>query len=141
MKDKGYIKIINEDGKTPSIEAQLVNNNLWMMKFEMMHFFNVFGQKIEMNLRSIFKNGLLNERDVTYSYRYVERGIEIESIYYNLEVLIFLSYRIGTFEAKIFRQFLNSALREHLRKNENENCKECTKLLWNFQTNQNYWMN
>jgi len=114
MKDKGYIKITNEEGKTPSIEAQLVNNTLWMMKFEMMYFFNVFGQKIEMNLRSIFKSGLLNERDVTYSHRYIEKGIEIEAIYYNLEVLIFLSYRIGTFEAQIFRQFVNSALREHL---------------------------
>jgi len=141
MKNRGYIKIINEEGKTPSIEAQLVNNTLWMMKFEMMHFFNVFGQKIEMNLRSIFKSELLNERDVTYSHRYTEKGIEIEAIYYNLEVLIFLSYRIGTFEAKIFRQFLNSALREHLQNKNNENCKKCSKLLWNFRTNQDYWMN
>jgi len=141
MKNKGYIKIINEEGKTPSIEAQLVNNTLWMMKFEMMHFFNVFGQKIEMNLRSIFKSELLNERDVTYSHRYIEKGIEIEAIYYNLEVLIFLSYRIGTFEAQIFRQFVNSALREHLQNKNNENCKKCTKLLWHFRTNQDYWMN
>ena len=136
--DKGYIKIINEEGKAPAIEAQLVENTLWLMKFEMMHFFNVFGQKIEMNLRSIFKSGLLNERDVTYSHRYIEKGIEIESIYYNLEVLIFLSYRIGTFEAKIFRQFLNSALREHLKRKETE---RITKIFWQFRENQNYWLN
>ena len=139
--EKGYIRIINEEGKAPAIEAQLVDNTLYMMKFEMMHFFNVYGQKIEMNLRSIFKSGLLNEREVTYSHRYTENGIEIESIYYNLEVLIFLSYRIGTFEAKIFRQFVNSALREHLHKENYGNCKRCTKILWHFRTNQDYWMN
>jgi len=136
--DRGYINIIIEEGKTPYVEAQLANNTLWMMKFEMMHFFNVFGQKIEMNLRSIFKTGLLKEEEVSYSYRYTDKGIEKESVFYNLEVLIFLSYRIGTFEAKIFRQFLNSALREHLKRKETE---KCTKLLWQFRENQNYWMN
>ena len=141
MKSRGYIKIIYEEGKTPSIEAELVDNTLWMMKFEMMHFFNVYGQKIEMNLRSIFKSGLLNEYDVSRFHWYNEKGIEIQSTYYNLEVLIFLSYRIGTFEAKIFRQFLNSALREHLQKENYNNCKRCTKLIWQFRSNQDYWMN
>jgi len=139
--EKGYIKIINEEGKNPSIEAQLVNNTLWMNKYEMLHFFNCFGQKIEMNLRSIFKNNLLFEKDVTCSYRFTENGINKEAYYYNLEVLIFLSYRIGTFEAKIFRQFVNSSLREHLQNKNNENCKKCTKILWHFRTNQSYWMN
>jgi len=141
MKNKGYIRIINEEGKTPSIEAELVDNTLWLMKFEMMQFFNVYGQKIEMNLRSIFKSDLLNERDVTYTHRFTEKGIQIQSVYYNLEVLIFLSYRIGTFDAKIFRQFVNSALREHLQKENYQKCKRCTKLIWQFRSNQDYWMN
>jgi hypothetical protein len=59
-------------------------------------------------------------------------------VYYNLEVLIFLSYRIGTFQAQIFRQFVNSALREHLERKKTE---KCTKLLWYFRQNQNYWLN
>ena len=138
MKNAGFIRIIFEEGKTPSIEAQLIDNTLWMNKWELLHFFNVFGQKIEMNLRSIFKNNLLREQDVTYSDRYVKKGIEIETIYYNLEVLIFLSYRIGTLEAQKFRQFVNSALREHLQRKEYD---DCTKLFWNYQLNQDYWMN
>ena len=139
--EKGYIKIIIEEGKTPAIEAQLVDNTLWLSKYEMLRFFNCYGQKIEMNLRSIFKNNLLFEKDVTRSYRFTEHGINKEAYYYNLEVLIFLSYRIGTFEAKIFRQFVNSALREHLQNKNNQNCSKCTKILWYFRTNQNYWLN
>jgi hypothetical protein len=35
-----------------------------------------------------------------------------------MEVLIFLSYRIASFEAKIFRDFVNRALREHFQKKD-----------------------
>ena len=136
--NRGQIKIIIEDGKAPRIEAQLINNTLWMSKSEMLQFFQCFGQKIEMNLRSIFKNGLLKEKEVSYTYRYADKGIEKQSVFYSLEVLIFLSYRIGTFEAKIFRQFINSALREHLQRKEVE---KITNLFWYYRENLNYWMN
>lgn len=136
--ETGYIKIIQQEGKIPSVEAELINNNLFMSKYDIAKFFNCFPAKIEMNLRSIFKNHLLQEDDVTHTHRYTDEGIEKQCIYYNLEVLIFLSYRIGTFEAKIFRQFINSALREYLQGKETE---RCTKLLWHFRTKQNYWQN
>jgi len=133
--ETGSIKIIIEEGKTPSVEAQLVDNNLWLSKWQMCQLFDCFNQKIEMNLRSILKSKLLWEEDVSYTYRYTDKGIEKQCVYYNLEVLIFLSYRIGTFQAKIFRQFVNSALREHLQK------KETTKILWYFRSKQDYWLN
>jgi len=133
--ETGSIKIIIEKGKTPSVEAQLVDNNLWLSKWQMCQLFDCFYQKIEMNLRSIFKSKLLWEDDVSYTYRYTDKGIEKQCVYYNLEVLIFLSYRIGTFQAKIFRQFVNSALREHLQK------KETAKILWYFRSKQDYWLN
>ena len=138
MNNNGYINIIIEEGKAPIVEAELVNGNIWMSKWAMDKLFNCFFQKVEMNLRSIFKSGLLREDDVTYTYRYTDKGIEKQIVYYNLEVIIFLSYRIGTFEAKVFRQFLNSALREHLQRKQME---KYSKLIWYFQKNQKYWLN
>jgi hypothetical protein len=114
----GYIRIIREEGKAPSVEAQLANNTLWMDKYSIAKMFNCYPQKVEANLRSIFKNRLLYESDVTYTHRYIYKGTERQCFYYNMEVLIFLSYRIASFEAKIFRQFVNSALREHLQKKD-----------------------
>jgi len=134
----GNIKIIIEADKTPTVEAELVNGNVWMSKIYIARLFNCFYQKVDANMRSIFKNRLLIEDDVMYTYRYTDAGIEKQIEYYNLEVLIFLSYRIGTFEAQIFRQFVNSALREYLQRRENE---KCAKLIWHFRQNQNYWMN
>jgi hypothetical protein len=136
----GYIRIIREEGKAPFVEAELVNGNIWMSKWTICQLFNCYFQKIEMNLRSIFKNHLLIEDKVSFTYRYIDNDIEKQTVYYNLEVLIFLSYRIGTFEAEIFRQFINSALREHLMRTQME---KYTKLIWYFRKNQtqNYWLN
>lgn len=114
----GYIRIINEENKAPSVEAQLINNNLWMNKYEIAKTFNCFPQKIEANLRSIFKSHLLWEEDCTYNHRYTCRGQERQCRYYSMDVLIFLSYRIASFEAKIFRDFVRHALQEHLQKKD-----------------------
>jgi hypothetical protein len=136
--ETGSIKIIIEEGKAPSVEAELVNGNIWMSKWSIARLFNCFNQKIEMNLRSIFKSKLLWEEDVCYTYRYTDKNIEKQIVYYNLEVLIFLSYRIATLEAKIFRQFINAALRKHLQKEEPPE----TKLFWAYLPMQNkYWLN
>lgn len=136
--ETGTIEIIQEEGKTPSVEAELVNNNVWMCKYDIAKLFNCFPAKIEMNLRSIFKNHLSREDDVTYTYRYTDKGTEKQQLYYNLEVLIFLSYRIATFEAKIFRQFVNSALRNHLQKKDTH---DSSKLIWPFRNSQDFWLN
>ena len=59
----GNIKINFEEGKTPSVEVQLVNSNLWLTKNELARFFGVFVQKIGAELNNIFKNRLLYESD------------------------------------------------------------------------------
>jgi hypothetical protein len=116
--ETGYIKIINEEGKAPSVEATLANDNLWLNKYQIAKMFNCFPQKVEANLRSIFKSRLLYESDVTYMQCYTYKGTERQCLYYNMEVLVFLSYRITSFEAKIFRDFVNCAFREHLQKKD-----------------------
>ena len=135
--ERGSIKINIEEGKTPSVEAQLVNNNLWLTRYEMARLFNCFVAKIDANLRSIFKQHLLWEADCSFCNKYMDKGIEKHTMYYNMEALIFISYRVNSFEAKIFRQFINSALREHLKKKK----KQETKLVWQYMPTQNYWLN
>lgn len=112
----GYIKINTKKGNTPAVEIQLVSNNLWLSKYETAKLLNCFPQKVEANLRSIFKNSLLRKDECIYNHRYMDKGIEKQCLYYNLEVLIFVSYRVNSLEARIFRQFVNSALREYLQK-------------------------
>ena len=133
MQKTGSIKIVLEEGKMPLIEAELVNGNIWMSKYAMARLLNCYPQKIEANLRTLFKEHLLWESDCTYNHRYMDNGIEKQCLYYNLEVLIFMSYRINTLEASIFRQFLTSALCEHLQRNKSRE----TILFWTYHPKQN----
>jgi hypothetical protein len=92
--ERGSIRINIEEGKTPSVEARLVDNNLWLTKYEMARLLNCFVQKIDANLRSIFKSHLLWEDDCSFRNRYIDRGIEKQTVFYNMETLIFVSYRV-----------------------------------------------
>jgi hypothetical protein len=135
--ERGNIKINIDEGKTPSVEMQLANGNLWLSKNELARFLGVFVQKINAELNSIFKEKLLFEKDCTFCNRYIDKGIEKQTEYYSLDVLIFLSYRINSFQAKIFREFLKSALYKHLKK---EKMPEIN-LSWLFNSGQSFRWN
>lgn len=135
--ERGNIKINIEEGKTPSVEMQLVNRNLWLTKNELARFLGCFVQKINAELKNIFKENLLSESDCIFCNRYTDKGIEKQCIYYNLEVLIFLSYRINSFQAKVFREYVSSALHRHLHKIQMPDIN----LSWLFNSNQNYRWN
>jgi hypothetical protein len=125
---------IGEEGKKPTLEADFVDGTVWLSKSSIAHLFGCYTQKVGMNLKSIFSSRLLREEDVTYTFRYTVNGIEKQILYYNLDVLIFLSYRIDTLQTQIFRDFVNAALREHLQKDKTEHHKP---LIWVYQVGNN----
>ena len=113
--ERGYIQIKENSENQWIIEAKLVNCTLWMTKHEIADLFNVFVSAIGNRLRAIFKSGLLREEDVTCVHKYEYNGRQCETIFYNLEALIFLSYRTASFEAKAFREWVMKALTEYTR--------------------------
>jgi hypothetical protein len=54
-----------------------------------------------------------------------------------MEVLIFISYRVNTLESKVFRQFVNSALRDYVKKEKPP--KEKITLSWLYSPQWKYW--
>ena len=113
--ERGYIKIKENNENQLIVEAKLVNCTLWMTKHEMADLFNVFVNTIGNNLRSIFKSGIFQEKNVTRIYKYENNGRQCEMTEYNLEALIFVSYRIASFEAQAFREWVMKALTEYTR--------------------------
>jgi Virulence protein len=135
----GYIKIEESQDNQLIVEAKLVNGTLWITKHGMADLFNVFVSSVDSNLRSIFKSKLLYKDDVTRTHKFVDKGHQFKSklLYkddvtrthkfvnkghqcemtlYNLEALIFVSYRIASFEARAFREWVMKALTEYTRK-------------------------
>lgn len=113
--ERGYIKIEENNENQLIVEAKLVNCTLWMSKHEIADLFNVFVNSIGNNLRTIFKSGLLREEDVTQTNKYENNGRQCEVTLYNLEAIIFVSYRIASYEARAFREWVMKALTEYTR--------------------------
>jgi len=113
--ERGYIKIIENEDNQLIVEAKLVNCTLWMSKHEIADLFHVFVSAIGNNFRAIFKSGLLREENVTRTHKYEIDGRHYEMTLYNLEALIFVSYRVASFEAQAFREWVTRALTEYTR--------------------------
>ncbi len=112
----GYIKFSNFETDKPIIEVKLVDGTVWMTVNEIADLFGVYNPTINKQLKAIFKDNLLRENEVMQEYRYTrnESG-EYISIYYNLEVIIFLSFRIQSLYTKAFRLWVLNAFCEYSR--------------------------
>jgi hypothetical protein len=113
--ERGYIKIKENETNQWIVEAKLVNCTLWLSKHEMANLFNVFVNSIGNNLRAIFKSGILREEEVTKIHKFENNGRQSEVILYNLEALIFVSYRKSSYESRALREWVMKALTEYTR--------------------------
>jgi hypothetical protein len=109
----GYIKITENDKCEFVVEAQLINNTLWISEWEMAALFNVYTKTIESILQSIFKAGLLKENEV--SKNHANKNKKSELVLYNLDVLIFVGFRLATYEAKAFQKWVLQAFLEQMK--------------------------
>ena len=101
--ERGYLKIEERGDKQLVVTAQFVDSTVWLTKHEIADLFNVFVNNIGNNIRYLFKSGLLCKEVVTRIQKTEINGCYSETIYYNLEVIVFLSCRINSLEAKAFR--------------------------------------
>jgi hypothetical protein len=110
--NRGYIKIKETSHQEFIVEARLVDGNLWITKHEIADLFNVPVSMVGNNLSAIF---ISNKEDVTSVHSFERNGKPCTTTLYNLEALILVSYRIASFEARAFRQWVMNALCEYTR--------------------------
>ncbi|MFG5858517.1 MAG: hypothetical protein ACLTWE_07375 [Dysgonomonas mossii] len=106
LASKATVRIISDAG-----------SEIWMSKPEIAHLLMVYQNTISNNLRAIFKVGILNEKDAIREHRYKRQNTECIAIYYSLEVIIALCYRVRSFPAQTIRQYIKSQIEL---KNNNE---------------------
>jgi len=117
--NRGYIKIKETSHQEFIVEARLVDGNLWITKHEIADLLNVPVSMVGNNLSAIFKSGISNKEDVTSVHSFERNGKPCTTTLYNLEALILVSYRIASFEARAFRQWVMNALCEYTRDDKN----------------------
>ncbi|WP_165045849.1 virulence RhuM family protein [Dysgonomonas sp. ZJ709] len=115
--ETGYIKFSDVGTDKPIIEVKLVVGTVWMTINEIADLFGVYNPTIFKHLKAMFKDNLLRENDVTKEYRYTrDEGGEYICTYYNLEAIIFLSFRIQSLYTKAFRAWVLNAFCEYSRR-------------------------
>jgi hypothetical protein len=132
--NRGYVKVKGSVDQGFIIEAKMVDGNLWLTKHEMADLFNTNVSMVDNNLRAIFKSGILHKENVIHVHLSERNGKPCETIFYNLEALIFVSYRVSSFEARAFRQWVMNALFEYTRDGNNVRAGEVL-VMYNLMRN------
>lgn len=122
MLHRGNITItgLEDIHQQPIVSVRLENGNVWMTKHELARLFGVFIQTIDANMRSILKSRILDENKATVTEDQETRQGKRYVTYYNLEAIIFLSFRINTYCTKLFREWVLNALCEYKRLKEKQ---------------------
>ena len=122
--NRGNIKIKETEHHKFVVEVQTVDGNIWLTKHEMADLFNVHVGMVSNNLRAIFKSDILIEESVTRVHSFERNGKPCKATFYNLEALIFVSYRTASFEAQAFRQWVMKALCDYTKNGQNVHKRE-----------------
>jgi len=81
----------------------LVNSDIWMTQYEIADLMQCFVAKVNANVRSILKSGILDKRKVCRTHTH-KNGNSVEQ--YNMEMIIALAFRIKSRNAEVFRKWL-----------------------------------
>jgi len=105
---RGTITIRNTNSDNIHIYIELSEDGtVWMTKNEIASLFNVYRSSVEASLKSLFKSNGLLEKTVRQEERCIQtnnRKCIVE--YFNMEVIIGLSYRIDSYPCIHFRQWV-----------------------------------
>lgn len=95
------------------IEVIFNSETFWMSQKRMADLFGIETNTINNHLKDIFKSGELNENSVIRKIRTTElNGKNDNTLFYNLDAVIAVGFREGSYQASQFRMWATSVLKE-----------------------------
>jgi len=117
MKPESKSEIIlyqTEDNRT-RIEVRLENETVWLTQAQLADLFQRERSVITKHIRNIFEEGELVEKAVCANYaRTAADGKTYQTVYYNLDVIIAVGYRVKSQRGTQFRIWATQRLREYI---------------------------
>ena len=108
--------IFQIEGKKQGVEVYYKDNTVWCTQKAMGMLFDVNVPAISKHLKNIFEQGELEEERTVSKMEIVrtegERQVKRETVFYNLDAVISVGYRVNSIRATQFRQWATSVLRE-----------------------------
>ena len=105
----------NEDIK---VDVYFEDETFWLSQKSMANLFNVEINTINYHLSQIYNSEELEEKSTIRKFRTVQkegnRNVTREIIYYNLDAIIAVGYRVNSLQATRFRQWATKILKEYI---------------------------
>jgi len=113
---KGELAIY-ESGHGPSVQAKLVNETIWLTQKQISAVFGVKRPAITKHINNIIDSGELEKNSVSSVLEHTaEDGKSYSTVFYNLDMIISVGYRVNSIKATRFRVWATSVLREYVTK-------------------------
>jgi len=119
--NKGKITIIQDPiNGSVSVKFQLTEDGtVWVTKYELAELFNVYPSTISSNIAVIFKSGELFETEVVQTDT-IKGGNGKFIEYYNLDVIIALSFRMKGAVCRLFREWIRERIKQPILKSKQQ---------------------
>jgi len=109
-----FLLYTSPDGKI-KVEAILNNETLWLSQEHIAQLFGVQKPAISKHLKNIFESGELDEnRCVSILETHLPDGRIFDVMYYNLDAIISVGYRVNSSKATQFRIWATNTLKEYI---------------------------
>jgi hypothetical protein len=102
------------DGRT-RLEVRLQGETVWLTQAQMAELFQRERSVITKHIRNLFEEGELAENSVCANYAQTAAdGKTYQTVYYNLDVIISVGYRVRSHRGTQFRMWATQRLREYI---------------------------
>lgn len=119
MKDFRFMLYKTADEEV-SVNALIGEETLWLTQKSMAELFGCSSDNISQHLKRIYADGELNESSTTENFSVVQtegnRQVKRNVIFYNLDAIISVGYRVNSQRATNFRIWATKILNEYIRK-------------------------
>lgn len=114
-KQTNPIIIYQDSANNPTINIRLENETLWLTQRQIAELFDKDRSVITKHIKNIFEEGELVENSVCAKIAHTANdGKTYETLYYNLDMIISVGYRVNSKRATQFRQWASKILKEYL---------------------------
>ncbi len=117
------IAIFKTDAETINVEVLFEDETVWLTQDQMSALFEKAKSTINEHIKHIFEEGELDKEVVVRNFRITTKHGAIEGktqthdvLYYNLDVIISVGYRVKSLRGTQFRQWATKRLNEYIRK-------------------------
>ena len=117
MEEHGNIIIYKDKNGNDNIEVKMQDNTVWLNQEQLVKLYNSSKSNISEHIKHIFEDGELEENSVVRNFRTVaSNGKTYNMMYYNLDMIVAIGFRVRSNVGTNFRRWANERLTEYMTK-------------------------